>query len=419
MGSAASAKIHVEHDFEVPGITYTKSKMSNIAIVAITFNRPKSLERLLRSLLIANYPPEQIDLIISIDYSGCSSVKEIAVNTPWPHGAKKIIEHPINLGLREHVLLCGDLSEQYENICVFEDDTFASPGFFLFARQAIEAYGMDDRMAGISLYSNHWNQYVNKPFIPLDDGTDVYFMQVAASWGQIWSRGSWRSFRAWMLRKADKDLYINGLPVDVANWSSKSWLKFHNAYLVEENKYFVYPRISLSTNFSDAGEHASENTIYQVPLLAKAKDNYNLINFDKGIRYDAYYESQNLTEISGIRQEEIDVSFYTNKPEMKRYRLTLERRNEKIVKSWGLRLRPIELNIINNIEGAEIKLYDTCGHCLREKYSIENSLNIFLYYFQLSDKRELLRASLRLYWKALKRRLLRTMVKRRKSDPQR
>ena len=44
--------------------------MRNIGLVVITYNRLLSLERLLSSLLIADYNDDKVDLIVSIDFSG-------------------------------------------------------------------------------------------------------------------------------------------------------------------------------------------------------------------------------------------------------------------------------------------------------------------------------------------------------------
>lgn len=40
------------------------------------------------------------------------------------------------------------------------------------------------------------------------------------------------------------------LPQNLFTWSEKSWLKFHDRYCIETNRYFVYPYVSLSTNYS-------------------------------------------------------------------------------------------------------------------------------------------------------------------------
>ncbi|MEL6484270.1 MAG: hypothetical protein AAFP96_05420, partial [Bacteroidota bacterium] len=90
------------------------------AIVVVAFNRPKSLKRVLKSVQTAFYPSEiEIPLIISIDYSPTNKeVLEIAHDFTWKNGAKQVIQHRENLGLKEHILSCGDLSEKYGGVIV-------------------------------------------------------------------------------------------------------------------------------------------------------------------------------------------------------------------------------------------------------------------------------------------------------------
>ncbi|NMD70181.1 hypothetical protein HHO41_07745 [Bacillus sp. DNRA2] len=98
--------------------------MKNIAIVVVAYNRVNSLSRLLTSLKRANYFGLHTPLIISIDKSQNKDVAICANNFEWPFGEKHVIEHPNRLGLRNHVLFCGNLSRDYDAVVVLEDDCF-------------------------------------------------------------------------------------------------------------------------------------------------------------------------------------------------------------------------------------------------------------------------------------------------------
>ena len=149
--------------------------MSKIAIIVVTYLRENSLKRLLNSLLNVDYLGDSVDLIISIDYSGNESIKNIATNFNWPFGEKKTISHSEKLGLRAHILKCGDFTNQYSHVCIIEDDLFVSPGLYNFAKQASDYYENDEMVAGISLYTHLYNHIANRPFYPIDDGFDVFF----------------------------------------------------------------------------------------------------------------------------------------------------------------------------------------------------------------------------------------------------
>ncbi|MEE1917682.1 glycosyltransferase family A protein [Pseudomonas asiatica] len=380
--------------------------MSKLAIVVIAYNRLDSLKRLIGSLLNADYLGDIVDLFISLDNSGIDTLENFAESIIWPYGEKKIISHEERLGLKRHVLKCGELTEIYENICVLEDDLYVSPGFYAFSKAAIDHFSDLDEVAGISLYSHQWNPYVNRPFYAMQDGYDIYSMQIASSWGQIWNRNSWRDFVQWMEGKTDQDLKSDNFPGAVSDWSEKSWLKFHNRYLVDQNKYFVYPRCSLTTNFSDPGEHAELTSTYQVPLLVRAKQDYSFpVNIESSTRYDAFFENMDIASSIGVPDQDLDVSFYYNRIATKRFLLTSAIHDKKIVKTFGMRLRPIELNVIYEIPGDDIFLYDMSINSRNTRSRCRYYARRFLYDIKSNSKRHLLISASALYLSAIRKRL--------------
>lgn len=380
--------------------------MSKLAIVVIAYNRLDSLKRLIGSLLKADYMGDTVNLVISLDNSGTSALAEFAESIAWPYGEKKIICHEVRLGLKKHVLKCGELTKIYENICVLEDDLYVSPGFYAFAKAAITHFSAFDEVAGISLYSHQWNPYVNKPFCAMQDGHDTYFMQIASSWGQIWNRNSWHDFVQWLEGKTDKDLKSHDFPSAVSDWSEKSWLKFHNRYLVDKSKYFVYPRNSLTTNFSDPGEHAEQNSTYQVPLLTKAKKYFSFpIKINTSTRYDAFFENLDIASHLKIDEHDLDVSFYENKRTNKRFLLTPTILDLKVIKSFGIRTRPIESNIFYEIPGDEIFLYDTSIPEKNNRSHLKSTIKRFMYDIKSNSKHELIMSAISLYISAIRKRI--------------
>ncbi|WP_018613824.1 hypothetical protein [Segetibacter koreensis] len=335
------------------------------AIVVVTYNRPASLSRLLTFLSNSTFTCADITLIISIDYQDTllhKDVVKIAEGFNWEHGCKKIIEHKKNLGLKAHVLSCGDWSELYEAVIVLEDDIVVSPYFYDYALQTLEMYDKDKNIAGISLYAFQWNSIAARSFTPAANGYDVYFSQNAQSWGQVWSKRMWAEFKEWYLAHKN-DEFDKNLPDNVRSWSDKSWLKYHIWYCFDQHKYFVYPYVSLSTNHSDLGVHLKgENTNFQVPLLTGRKAHYDLPAFDTAsCKYDVFFERNDIASFPGIEDGEICIDLYGKKKnrEKRRFWLTCEVENFKVVKSFALELRPHELNIIFSIPGCEIFLYDT------------------------------------------------------------
>jgi hypothetical protein len=338
-------------------------KMCNIAILIVTYNRTQSLKRLLSSLKSANYEDDKVTLIISIDNSGNDDVYHIAKDFDWQYGEKIIHTYPQRLGLRKHILTCGMLTNKFNNLIVLEDDLYVSNSFYHFAKEATEFYKNDTRIAGISLYSYATNHLAFEPFTCMQDEFDVYFMQQAMSWGQIWSKEKWNDFVNWYEKNNDGFGISSDFPQRISGWPETSWLKYHDKYCVEKNKYFVYPKISLSTNFCDSGEHNKEaSTGFQVVLQQDVQKNYHFAHLDESNAvYDIFFENIALSKYLNINDKDLCTDLYGVKAnaQKRRYHLTASNQNYKITKSFGLSLRPHDANIFNKIEGNYFKLYDT------------------------------------------------------------
>src|SRR5690554_1902069 len=109
------------------------------AIVVVAFNRPKSLYNLLTTISLAHFHEINIPLIISIDFIDSIEHEEVIVIAnafKWKYGEKKIIQHTKNIGLKNHILLCGDLALDYGAVIILEDDLRVSPGFYTYASTA-------------------------------------------------------------------------------------------------------------------------------------------------------------------------------------------------------------------------------------------------------------------------------------------
>lgn len=362
--------------------------MSNYALVVIGYDRVPGMMRLLDSLERAYYGEEKVTLIISLDNCGNSVPEEAARAFSWSHGEKIVRTFPERQGLRTHILSCGDYLETYDAIAVFEDDLVVSPAFYDFMKQAVVIYQNHPEIAGISLYSHKINVNRNLPFVPQPDAYDNYFMQFAQSWGQVWMKEQWLAFKAWYEKHMDEPVEADNVPAFVSSWPKSSWLKYHIKYCIDQKKYFVYPYHSFTTCYSDAGVHCKEsNTIYQVPMFRKPGMQYRFCeDLGEGICYDAFFERRGLADYVGVKEEELCVDFYGTKGnrEKRRYWLTREQLPYKKIAGYDLCLRPQECNIIENIFGDSICLYDTQTGCVAEKDSIRKNHKTITYYYNIT-----------------------------------
>lgn len=335
----------------------------NIAIVAVAYNRVDSLSRLLESVSKAYYDDDNVSLVISVDKSKTDTVECFADDFQWNHGPKIVDKHEKNLGLRPHMMSLGKWFDKFDAIIVLEDDLIVARSFYLYAKQTVEKYHSDDNIAGISLYSQMLNAQSLTLFNPEKTYFDVFFMNRAMSWGEVWMKDSWLKFYDWYQTHQDFPVQLPHLPKNVIKWDSRSWLKYHMRYCIEQNKYFVHPYTSYSTNSSDAGEHSkSSSSNFQVSLQQGYAGTLNLPNFSEcEVRYDGFFENKTLYSKLELSESEvcIDLNGGKSNREHRRFWLTCEVHNYKIIKSYALSLRPIEQNVLDDLSGNDIFLYDT------------------------------------------------------------
>jgi len=365
----------------------------NVPIVIAAYNRPASLSRLLASLQKAQYATP-VSLIISIDGGGGKEVLKTAEAFQWPFGEKEIISHKENLGLRAHIISCGDISYDHDGIILLEDDLYVSPQFYNYARQAMPYYSEDDTIAGVALYAHGFNETAGFPFYPFLDGSDVFFMQLACSWGQCWTKNQWTLFRQWLNEK-DTSVPCNHprLPGDIALWAETSWKKYFILYMIENNLFFVYPRQSYTTNFGDTGQHQDSVKNFQVPLQYGQKSPAFVKLEDSCAVYDAFCEM--MPECLNKMAPELNhydycVDLYGTKmiSVIDNEFVLTAKPNSHALLTFGKKLLPPESNIIEKIEGEKLFLAKTkdchgSGSYLKQKKKMWNASEEILYHYKL------------------------------------
>lgn len=389
----------------IKGIEIKENK-SRVAIVVVGYNRIDSLKRLLGSLLIAVYPTNDIPLIISIDCSGEEELYHYVEGFDWPFGEKYINIQKERLGLKNHIFQCGDLTAFFKAIILLEDDLFVSPYFYDYVLQCLDAYGEDSLISEISLYKNEYNGYLGLPFSPLHNGNSVFLMQDVSTWGQCWNSRMWIEFKKWF--SDHNDDYIQQLPMPdkIKSWT-RAWSKYFNAYVVDANKYVVYPYVSLTTNFSDAGEHGStHNSIVQVNLQ-QGTMKYIMPPSDKLVRYDIFFNNECLYDWLGKERKEIQLDTYGFLNEShKKYLLTMKELHFPIVSRYALYMRPLELNVKYAIKGSGLFLYKVNeGKYRHSDKHINYSKEVVPYFLQGFNLVLIVKYSISQIWALFKRKL--------------
>lgn len=340
----------------------------NPAIVIPAFNRPAALERLLVSLAAADVPAG-VPLVLTVDHptqerhrAGHAAVLHLAHQFHWPHGPKEIISQPEHLGLVGNVFYAGGLAVEHGAILLLEDDLVVSCRVYDYAQQALSAYNTDPRLAGISLNTLWFNGFTHQPFVPLPDDGDVYFLQLSTPQGQVYTAAQWAHFADWLAVNGRQVTTADNVHELFAAFPADDWLAVKAKYLAATDKYYVYPRESLTTNFGEPGTHFDRPTaLFQMPLQ-QFRQSFRFIPFDAAIAvYDGFYEMlpDRLRRVAvDLPATGLDVDLYATKAASHlrgEYTLTT-RRCRAARATFGREMWPLEANVMVAVPGQGISL---------------------------------------------------------------
>lgn len=386
------------------------------AIICVGYNRPDAMETLLTSIGVASYPEGSVPLIVSIDWSDRQKdVKAVADAFNWTHGEKTVRCFDSRQGLRNHILQCGDLSGQYGAAIVLEDDLIVSPAFYQYAAKAASFYNDEASVCGVALYSHAWNGYANVQFLPQKNGFDTYLGQFSITWGECWTKRQWQGFRTWYAaHEGGKAAFDERMPEDITHWPETSWGKYFVSYIIEKDLSYVMPYTALATNNEQPGQHnAGGDNSHQVMLLDAADMPYRFAPIQEAVQYDIFFERRNLPLPSrlDISSDEVCVDLHGQHATVlgKAYLLTLKKYDAPVIASFGLRLRPIEINVIRDLPGDVIRLYRVDGVVPR-LVSDDESLRMEYELYRFGWRR-LLNYSVGTCFKKLCGRIRRTIIK--------
>ncbi len=330
--------------------------MPRYLTVAIGFNRPEALQGLVNSLSSVQPVKSSVDLLISIDGDGDTRCVEVASSVHWPHGSSRVRVQPSHLGLRQHIEHCTDAVQDYDGIIVLEDDLAVSPWFLHYAEQAYEFYSPITDVAQVSLYSPRINEFCGLPFRPANDGSDVYFLKVPSSWGQLFTRQQWQNYREFQssnVRGSNNHL----LPKEARLWGEKSWKAGFYEYVVCTNQWVAYPQISLTTNHGYPGEHYKYHARdLEVPLELVQREYQFRTPAESLAKYDAWLEP--LPDTLGLDAKTADtvtIDLYGSKPldELDTPLLLSSRACSKPIRRYGHVLDPLEINVRLNTAASD------------------------------------------------------------------
>lgn len=250
-------------------------------LIVITMDRDESLQRLLDSLVKANYGEDHVDLDIWIDIANDKPIHEGVLHAcqtvDWKQGTKTIHKRAANAGLYQQWIYTWNITEETTEFAVIlEDDLEVSPAFYQWLRVARAAYAQDSDVGAFTLQRSTLRPRQIKGVAsgPLDIPREhpVFKYKLLGTWGFAPQRDTWVEFRKWFEEKRAKGEkpYVDGLITTqwyksqekngfAPNMWSQWWIKF-----VDENGYFTVTAhlpdsTTLAANWRESGLHYSKS----------------------------------------------------------------------------------------------------------------------------------------------------------------
>ncbi|CAH1800889.1 unnamed protein product [Owenia fusiformis] len=250
----------------------------DLRIIVITYNRPVSLLRCLKSLNDVDYIGHRVKLDIFIDRSSKSKAVSqitysIAKAFSFLHGKKTVNVHKKHVGLYGQWLETWRPTEDNKEIAVIlEDDITVSPFFYEWLRAAHAQYDARTDVSGYALANV--NQLAAAPggiVVPLN--YTAYIYPILGSWGFSPHRDRWREFLAWYDSAsidASFNPYVKGIrhtewyeSFQKTNYQKSMWSMWHIYFSHIHKLYCVFPNLPdhymFARNHQDRGFHYSGN----------------------------------------------------------------------------------------------------------------------------------------------------------------
>lgn len=252
-------------------------KLTYSPIAVFAFNRPRHFARTLLSL-IDNFEFNKSKIFIfldgpkrTIDYENQEKILRYMKSLNLSN--IKLVHRSVNLGLSKNIITgVNEVLSEHDSIIVVEDDLVLSPFFLKYMNEGLKIFKDTNDVASVHGYIYPKTKFQN----------DIFFIKGADCWG--W--GTWK--RAWDLLELNGEFLFSELKkrklLNEFNFGhsgpfirmlknqikgkNDSWAVRWYASMFLQNKYTLYPRVSLVQNIGldGSGTHSSRSSAMNVPL---------------------------------------------------------------------------------------------------------------------------------------------------------
>lgn len=354
----------------------------DIRLVVMTMNRAWSLDRLLKSLDHAKYPPgASVDLQVTIDRDFSENVDQptmkILESLDWRHGIYEVKVWPHKVGLYGQwveswpaELYPNDL---YKAVILLEDDLEVSPYYFTWFTEAHKYYGGKEKVAAITGQRPNLVAAINGPasvesVVP--EGTKAFGYMLMATWSLSPIPQVWCEFRQWVKdKRTNYPDFVPTVPGIVPDqWYShfrsrgeeeNMWEMWFIRFVDERGLHTIYPWVSngreaMVSNWKEVGLHFSGIPTLDFPVCQTWDDLLLEQSPLPLVGYDLKFPPKNKQHVEAQNQSRIPVHFVWVQPFLQP--TDTEAKNPKLLKSqiqaksvsqdWGNKLTKDKFEII-------------------------------------------------------------------------
>ena len=298
VGTQRKVEMAKEHnmwflDDEAPQLT---CKQRDLKLIVMTMDRPKSLERLLKSLGSAVYPGNaRVDVQVSVDRRAGQGHDAETMNFlssfQWARGVFEVNawEEPKGIfGQWVDSWPCEMYkADLYKAVVFLEDDLEVSPAYFEWFANAHRVYAGPNigAVTGMraGLVAQEGARLSVSELVP--EGVQVFAYRLIATWSMSPTHDSWRRFREWVrVAKADPnfDPAVDGTvpgqwyrDFKARGEEAGMWEAWYMRFMHDQGLYTLYPWVdngasTIVCNWREKGLHFSGDDASQDYPLALA-----------------------------------------------------------------------------------------------------------------------------------------------------
>ena len=245
----------------------------------LTWNRPRSFERLMDSINGSDYGSDKINLVVHVDGGKESEITcHAAHKIKWIFGDKQLVISRIRKGLAQAWFQAWYPKSKNNFAAIFEDDIIVSKSWYMWLKNAWEAYSERSDIAGISLQRQQLipkKPSKNKEII---NNHTPFLYALLGSIGFSPHPVRWKEFIDW-LSSINMERYDVSIPYLItSDWLKSAGPKGHmweQHYIYFCNKYKLYTLYinlpsneTLAAHMWEKGQHVTK-TKGQDFILAK------------------------------------------------------------------------------------------------------------------------------------------------------